>query len=101
MPEKVQDKIFKILEIVKFQQQVPTRYLKHIEGTDGLYEARFSFRSNIWRVFCFFEEGQLIILLNGFYKKTQKTPKKEIMKALKLKKEYFEEKELKKNESNK
>jgi phage-related protein len=92
LPEKIQNKIFKILEVVEFQQQVPTRYLKHIVGTDGLYETRFSLGNNIWRVFCFFDEGQLVILLNGFQKKTQKTPKKEIEFALKLKKEYYEEK---------
>jgi len=91
-PEKVQNKIYKILEVVAFQQQIPTRYIKHMEGTDGLYETRFSLGSNIWRVFCFFDEGRLIILLNGFQKKTQKTPKNEVDLALKLKKEYFEEK---------
>lgn len=96
-PEKVQNKIFKILEIVEFQQQVPARYLKHIEGTDGLYETRFSLGSNIWRVFCFFDEGRLVILLNGFQKKTRKTPKNEIELALKLKNDYYKEKRDKKN----
>jgi len=90
--EKVQNKIYKILEVLEFQQQIPTRYLKHIEGTEGLYETRFTLGSNIWRVFCFFDEGRLIILLNGFQKKSQKTPKSEIILAQKLMKEYFEEK---------
>lgn len=58
----------------------------------GLYEARIKLGSNIWRVFCFFDKGKLVILLNGFTKKTQKTPKKEIDKAVRLMKEYFEEK---------
>lgn len=97
LPEKVQNKIYKILDIVEFQQQVPTRYLKHITGTEGLYETRFSFGNNIWRVFCFFDEGYLVILLNGFQKKTQKTPKKEIKLALQLRKEYYEEKKKKKD----
>jgi len=101
LPEKVQNKIYKILEIVEFQKQVPTRYLKHMTGTDGLYETRYSLGNNIWRVFCFFDEGQLIILLNGFQKKTQKTPKKEIELALKLKKEYYEEKNKSKNGNKK
>jgi phage-related protein len=57
-----------------------------------LYEARIKLGSNIWRVFCFFDEGQLVILLNGFQKKTQKTPKSEIEKAVKLKDEYYKEK---------
>ena len=95
-PIKVQNKIFKILSIVEYQQQVPSQYLKHIEGTDGLFETRFSLGSNIWRVFCFFDEGRLVILLNGFCKKSQKTPKNEIEKALKLKQEYYEEKRRKK-----
>jgi phage-related protein len=43
-------------------------------------------------VFSFFDEGNLVILLNGFQKKTQKTPKNEIELAEKLKKEYFDEK---------
>lgn len=93
LPEKVQNKVYKILEVVEFQQQILTRYIKHIEETDGLYETRFSLGSNIWRVFCFFDKGRLVILLNGFQKKSQKTPKNEIELALKLKKEYFEEKE--------
>lgn len=95
-PIKVQNKIYKILEIVEFQQHIPTKFLKHLEGTDGLYETRFSLGSNIWRVFCFFDEGRLVILLNGFQKKTQKTPKSEIDLAIKLKKEYFNEKRGKK-----
>ena len=91
-PIKVQNKIYKILEIVEFQQIIPSKYLKHIEGTEGLYETRFSLGSNIWRVFCFFDEGKLIILLNGFQKKSQKTPKAEIDLALRLKAEYFKDK---------
>jgi phage-related protein len=91
-PIKVQNKIYKILEIVEFQQQIPAKFLKHIEGADGLYETRYSLGSNIWRVFCFFDEGRLVILLNGFQKKTQKTPKSEIDLAMRLKKEYYNEK---------
>jgi len=58
----------------------------------GLFEARIKLGSNIWRVFCFFDKGKLVILLNGFTKKTQKTPKNEIDKAVRLMKEYYEEK---------
>ena len=89
-PQKVQDKIFKILEAIETLERVPQNYLKHLKGTDGLYEARVQLSSNIWRVFCFFDEGKLVILLNGFQKKTQKTPKNEIDKALQLMKEYYE-----------
>jgi phage-related protein len=90
--KKVQDKIFKIIEILEFQQRIPEKYLKHIEGQKGLYEARIILGSNIWRVFCFFDQGQLVILLNGFQKKTQKTPKSEIDKATLLMQEYFNDK---------
>ncbi|WP_366143574.1 type II toxin-antitoxin system RelE/ParE family toxin [Flavobacterium sp.] len=63
-----------------------------MEGTNGLYEARIQQGSNIWRVFCFFDKGKLVILLNGFQKKTQKTPKNEIENALKLMSKYYTEK---------
>jgi len=91
-PQKVQDKIFKIIDAIETLERIPQNYLKHLEGTDGLFEARVQLGSNIWRVFCFFDKGRLVILLNGFQKKTQKTPKKEIEKAIQLKKEYYESK---------
>ncbi len=73
-------------------QRVPETYLKHIENTDGLYEIRLQFGSDIFRIFCFFDEGQLVVLANGFQKETQKTPIKEIEMALKIKAEYENEK---------
>jgi phage-related protein len=73
-------------------QQIPETYLKHLDGTDGLYEIRIQLGSDIFRIFCFFDEGKLVILANGFQKKTQKTPKQEIIKALKIKKDYYENK---------
>ena len=91
-PVKVQNKIFKIIEAIETLERIPESYLKKVKGTKGLYEARISLASNIWRVFCFFDEGKLVILLNGFTKKTQKTPKKEIYKALKLMNDYYNEK---------
>ena len=91
-PEKVQNKIYKVIEAIETLERVPKNYLKAITGTKGLYEARISLASNIWRVFCFFDEGKLVILLNGFTKKTQKTPKKEINKALRLMADYYNEK---------
>jgi len=91
-PQKVQDKIFKIIEIIEFQQRIPEKYLKHIEGTKGLYETRIKLGTDIWRVFCFFDNGKLVILLNGFQKKSQKTPPSEIGKAIKLMTDYYNEK---------
>ena len=91
-PKKVQDKIFKIIEAIETLERVPSNYLKHIVGTSGLYEARIKLGSNIWRVFCFFDNNKLVILLNGFQKKTQKTPKNEIVLALSLMAKYYQEK---------
>lgn len=91
-PIKVQDKIYKVLEAIETLERIPTNYLKLIIGTNGLYEARIQLGNNIWRVFYFFDSGKLVILLNGFQKKTQKTSKKEIDKALKLMIEYYENK---------
>ena len=71
---------------------MPKTYLAPMKSNKGLYEARIKLGSNIWRVFCFFDKGKLVILLNGFTKKTQKTPKNEIKKAVRLMKEYYEEK---------
>jgi len=86
--QKVKDKIIWTFRVIESQKQVPEDYLKHLEGTDGLYEIRVKNGSDIFRIFCFFDEGKLVVLANGFQKKTQKTPKQEIEKALKIKKEY-------------
>lgn len=91
-PVKVQDKIYKIIEAIETLERIPANYLKFIQGTNGLYETRIQLGSDIWRVFCFFDQGKLVILLNGFVKKTQKTPRKEIDKALGLMNSYYEEK---------
>jgi phage-related protein len=91
-PQKVQDKIYKIIEAIEFLERIPSNYLKFISGADGLYEVRIQLASNIWRIFCFFDGENLVVLLNGLQKKTQKTPKNEIDKAVKLMKEYYKEK---------
>ena len=90
--DKVKDKIIWTLELIEELEQIPETYLKHIKNTEGLYEIRVQQGSDIFRIFCFFDQGQLIILANGFQKKTQKTPKKEIEKAIKIKNEYESEK---------
>ena|ERR1035437_10896443 len=92
VPVRVQDKIFKIVDAIESLERIPAQYLKHLEGAPGLYEARIQLGSDIWRIFCFFDSGKLVILLNGFQKKGQKTPKNEILKAKKLMKEYYESK---------
>ncbi len=79
--QKVKDKIVWTFELIEQLDVVPETYLKHLEGTDGLYEIRVQQGSDIFRIFYFFDEGKLVVLLNGFQKKSQKTPKAEIQKA--------------------
>lgn len=89
----MQHKILWTLKIIEELERVPESYLKHLEGTEGLYEVRIKQGTDIFRIFCFFDKGKLVVLANGFQKKTQKTPKTEITKALKIKREYEKEKE--------
>lgn len=86
--QKVKEKIVWTFKLIETINQIPTDYLEHIKGTDGLYEIRVKLGNDIFRIFCFFDEGKIIVLANGFQKKTQKTPKTEIEKALRIKKEY-------------
>ena len=79
------------LQLIATLEKVPEKYFKHLSSTNGLFEIRVEVGSNIYRVFCCFDKGKLVILLNGFQKKTQKTPPNEIQLAEKLMKEYFEE----------
>ena len=90
--QKVKDKIIWTFDLIEKIQQVPETYLKHLEGTSGLYEIRVQSGNDIYRIFCFFDEGKLVVVTSAFQKKTQKTPKKEIIKALKIKEEYYESK---------
>ena len=90
--QKVKDKIIWTFDLIEDLPQVPETYLKHLEGRDGLYEIRVQLGSDIFRIFCFFEKGKLVIVTSGFQKKTQKTPGKEITKALKIMEEYYESK---------
>lgn len=77
--------------MIRVTRQVPEKYFKHLAGTKGLYEIRVEVGSNIFRIFSFFDEGNLVVLGNPFQKKTQKTPKQEIEKALKIMEEYQNE----------
>lgn len=88
---KVKAKILWTIELIEELERIPENFLKHIESTNGLYEIRIKLGKDIFRVFCFFDREKLIILANGFQKKTQKTPKTEIKKALKIKEEYYNE----------
>ncbi len=90
---KVKEKIIWTIKLVETLRIVPEEYFKHLESTDGIYEIRVKQGGDIFRIFCFFDEGKLVVLANGFQKKTQKTPKQEKIKVEKIKVEYFTEKQ--------
>lgn len=90
--EKVKSKIKNVLELIKQVDSVPKKFLKHLTGSNGVYEIRVDYQSNIYRIFCCFDKGNLVVLFNAFQKKSQKTPNSELEKAIRLKKEYFENK---------
>jgi len=92
LQDKVKMKIKYVLELIKQVEKVPTKFLSPMTGYKGLYEIRVEYESNIYRIFCCFDKGKLVVLFNGFQKKAQKTPKKEIEKAVRLKQEYFKTK---------
>ena len=86
---KVQEKIEYVFKVIKTVDRIPEKFLKHVKGTDGLYEIRVEFESNMYRIFCCFDQDTLVVLFNSFQKKTQKTPKQKLALAKKLKNKYF------------
>lgn len=90
--DKVQRKIEWTLNLLRTIERVPKKYFDHMTGTDRIYEVRVESGSNIFRIFAFFDKGNLVVLGNGFQKKTQKTPKKELEKGIKIKAKYENEK---------
>jgi phage-related protein len=90
LPIKVQNKFVWTFELIEDIERVPAKYLKHV--SDGMYEIRVQSGSNIYRAFCFFDDDKLVVTINGFTKKSQKTPRKEIVRANQIRKEYEEEK---------
>jgi len=85
----IKEKIRYVFSVIEIVEKVPEKFLKHLVGTDGLYEIRIEMGSNIYRIFCCFDKGKLVVLFNGFHKKSQKTPKQELRLAQKLMDEYF------------
>ena len=89
LTEKEIQKVKYVLSLLETDDRVPVKFIKSIR--DGLYELRIEYNSNIYRIFFYFlTRGKIVVLFNGFQKKTQKTPKSEIEKALKIKEEYYE-----------
>lgn len=99
--EKVSEKIDQVLFLITIAERIPAKFFSHMTGTNALYEIRIEYASNIFRLFCCFDEGNVVVIFNGFQKKSQKTPQKEIDKALKIKDEYFFEKLKRKEDGNK
>jgi phage-related protein len=89
---KTQEKIEFVLDLVRFEKQVPYKFFKHLEDTDGIYEIRVITALKSVRILCFIDEGFLVVLTNCFLKKTQKIPLKDIRLAERLKREYLNEK---------
>jgi len=89
---KVQEKIEYVLDLIRFEERVPIKFLKYLESTEGIYEVRVLTPFKNIRILCFFDEGDLVVLINCFFKKTQKTPRKEIRMAETLKRDYLNEK---------
>ncbi|HPG39580.1 MAG TPA: type II toxin-antitoxin system RelE/ParE family toxin [bacterium] len=92
LSERTKEKIDYVLYLVSVAESIPKKFLQPVTGRKGLYEIRVEYESNIYRIFCCFDEGNIIVLFNGLQKKTQKTPAKELEKAMHIRKEYFEHK---------
>lgn len=93
LDKNIQKKIDWVFELIKVTDKIPKKFFEHLTGTNGIYEIRVEYESNIYRILCFFDKGNLVVLINSFQKKTQKTPSSEIKLAEKLKKQYFIDKE--------
>ena len=87
LSEKVVTKIDYALSLLESQDKVSKKFVKYLR--DDVYELRAEYESNIYRVFFIFDNGNIVVLFNGFQKKSQKTPQKELEKAIKLKEEYY------------
>ena len=91
LKEKEQEKIQYGLLLLKSQDRLPKKFVKLVR--DGVYELRTEYSGNIYRVFFIFDDGEIVVLFNGFQKKTQKTPQNEIEKAIKIKEAYYADKQ--------
>jgi phage-related protein len=95
LKQTVKNKIDYVLQIIISVKRIPSKFFKHID--DGIYEIRIEVSGNIYRVFAFFDDNKLVILLHGFQKKTQKIPRKEIERAKKIRRDYYADKESENN----
>ena len=91
--QKESRKVKYIISLLETEDRMPVKFIRHIKEHGNLYELRMKYESNIYRVFFIFDEDQIVVLFHGFQKKSQKTPKTEIEKAIRIRKEYYEQKE--------
>lgn len=91
LSERVKIKIDEVLFMVSILDRIPIKFFKKVENVKGLFEIRIEFEGNIYRVFCCLDGNKLVILFNGFQKKSQKTPKDEIDRAISIMNEYLSE----------
>lgn len=85
-------KMYQVLTLIMMMDVVPSKFLKAVKNVKGLYEIRTEYEDNIYRVFCCFDDGDLVVLFNGFHKKTQRLPAKELSRAESIMREYFDQK---------
>jgi phage-related protein len=100
LDKDLQEKIEWVFEIVRVAERIPKKYFDHLTNTDGIFEIRIEYESNIYRILCFFDKGNIVVLINSFQKKTQKTPANEIKLAKELKKQYFIDKKIDEENEN-
>ena len=91
LTDKELKKLDYVISLLEYEDRLPVKFIKYLR--DGLYELRMEYKGNIYRVFFIFDEGQIVVLFNGFQKKTQRTPQSEIEKALKIKEAYYGDKQ--------
>jgi phage-related protein len=90
--KKTKEKVNYVLDMLRFEERVPSKFFKLLKNSDGIWEIRIITHQNSFRILCFKDGGEIIVLVNTFIKKTQKTPRKEIKQAEKLKREFLNEK---------
>ena len=90
LTDKELRKLDYIISLLETEERMPVKFIRFIR--DGLYELRMEYNSNIYRIFFIFDEGQIVVLFNGFQKKTPKTPTGEIEKAFRIKEAYYADK---------
>lgn len=93
LKDDVRTKLNEVMKLVKIADQIPVKFFRVIKNVKGLYEIRMEWEGNTYRVFCCFDKGNLVVLFQGFHKKSQKTPQSQIIMAEKLMKEYFNNKD--------